>query len=76
MDISGIELIGDMTKDQIIDEIQVANRKLLEKAELAELKGMVIEVRMNAYRARLEREAKIEVHRSIFGSHVHETDED
>lgn len=76
MDISGIELIGDMTKEQIIDEIQAANRKLLEGAELTELKRLVIDARMNAYRARLEREAKIEVHRSIFGSHVQDMDED
>ena len=74
MNISGIEIIGDMTKAQIIDEIQAANRKLLEAAELTELKGILIDARMNAYRQRLEREAKIEVHRNIFGSHIQDTE--
>ena len=33
-DIRGIELIGDMTKEDLVDEIQAANRKLLMKSEL------------------------------------------
>lgn len=75
-DIRGIELIGEMTKVQLVDEIQEHNRRLLMGTEMAQLKGLVIDARMNLYRERLEKEANIEVHRSLFGSHVHDKDEE
>ncbi len=75
-DIRGIELISEMTKEQLIDEIQLHNQKRLMGVTVVQLKGMVIEARMNDYRERLEKEADIEVHRDIFGSHIHDKAEE
>ncbi len=75
-DIRGIELIGEMTKEALVDEIQAHNRKIFMATEITELKSMVIESRINLYRQRLEKEAKITVHRNIFGAHVHEEEKD
>lgn len=75
-DIRGIELTGDMTKEQLVAEIQAHNREMLMGTPLAELKALVIDSRMNKYRSRLEKEAKVEVHRSMFGTHVREQEQD
>ncbi len=75
-DIRGIELIGEMTREQLVNEIQEHNRKLLMSTELAELKGMVIRSRVTLYQERLEKEANIQIHNSFFGSQVHDKDEE
>lgn len=75
-DIFAIELIGEMSREQLIDEIQEHNRKALMTTDTAELKGLVINGRMNMYRERLEKEANVAIHRSIFGTHVHDKDEE
>lgn len=70
----GFSLINEMSKDQLIDEFLLHQRKELEKMEMPILKGQIITIRVNAYRERLEKEAGVSLHQGIFGTHVEETD--
>lgn len=71
----GIHLINEMTREQLINEFQANQRKELETMELAVLKGHVINIRVEAYRERLQKEAGITMHQNIFGMHIQENEE-
>lgn len=71
----GINLMNEMTREDLINEILADQREILERAELPHLKAMVIDQRLAAYRERLEQEAGITVHRGILGSSVEDREE-
>jgi len=75
-DIRGIELISEMTKEDLVSEIEIHNHKLLMATETHELKAMVIRSRVQRYQERLEKEANIEIQHGMFGAHIRDRDED
>lgn len=56
-DLSGIRLIGEMSKDDIIEELISQWRKDLTEKDMMELKKMVIAVRMHHIQDRMIKEA-------------------
>lgn len=74
-DLSGIKLIGEMTTEEIIDELTDQWRKDLRGKEVSELKQMLIAVRIDRIQTRMIEEAGLVKHRGIFGTHLHEKGE-
>lgn len=66
----GFSIIGEMSKEQLIDEIVEHQRKAMRLLEIEQLKAHVIDFRMAETRKRLEEEAGIRVHHGILGTHV------
>lgn len=75
-DLSGIRLIGEMSKDDIIEELTTAWRKDLSKKDITELKQMIIAVRIQRIQDRMIEEAGLVKHTGFLGTHFHEKDEE
>lgn len=59
-DLNGIKIIGEMSKQELIDELMNVQRSLLEETGMEQLKRHVINYRLAAFQRRLVAEAGIE----------------
>lgn len=58
----GFSLIGEMSKKDLIEEIVIAQRKVLADRDVADLRAFVVQLRTTAVRERLMAEAGINPH--------------
>jgi hypothetical protein len=56
----GLNLIGDMTREQLIGEIADIQRGQLDKMTMNQLKSILVDFRASSYRIRLMDEAKFD----------------
>lgn len=63
----GFKIIREMTKEELIEEILIAQREHLEKQEINDLKQAVITVRTHQTQHRLMEEADLEQPRGFLG---------
>ena len=75
MDIMGLRIINEMTREQLITELLAHQRRVLEKQDNATLKGHVVEFRVSEYRDRAIKEAGIVVDQSMFHTRVIDEDD-
>ena len=60
-DVCGFKIIGEMSKEELIDEILSINRSLLSSAELDNLRLAVIRYRLEEVQVRLVAESGIDM---------------
>lgn len=73
---SGIKIISEMSKEEIVDELTAHWRSELMGKDMTELKKMVIGQRIHSIEERMIKEAGLVAHRGIFGTHLHEEGEE
>lgn len=72
----GLQPLNELDKEAVIAELLDYIKEALEKEEPHILKARLIDHRIEEVRARLTKEAGIEMHTGIFGTHVQPKDED
>lgn len=66
-DLSGISLIGEMSKEDLIEELTAQWRSDLSTKDMKELKQMVIMVRIQNIKERMIKEAGLKLSSGVFG---------
>lgn len=71
----GFKIISEMSKEELVEEILETNRAKLNALDMTNLKASVINLRMDAYRENLAREAGLTIHNGVMGSYLADPDE-
>lgn len=58
--LTGFELLNEMTNEQLVEEISLANRECLEKQDRQYLLNTVVKIRVENYRRKLMAEGDVE----------------
>lgn len=67
-------IIGEMTKEELIEEILANQRETLESHDIGNLKGLVVNMRLESVKQRLIEEAGLKVTPGLFGGIMEEKD--
>ncbi len=74
--VTGLKIIREMSKEEIIDELMEAQRVAMIKRELGDLKAELISYRLAVVRKRMIEEAGMEEHQGAWGSHLSDKKDD
>jgi len=71
----GFKIIGEMTREELVDEIMHFQRRIMEEQDTADLKSLIIDFRLAETRKRLEKEAGIKITQGLLGRTIQEDDD-
>lgn len=71
----GIKIIGEMSKEELIDELVAAQRKSWEGREMTDLKREVIHLRMTIIQESMIKEAGLKAEHGMLGMQIVEDDD-
>lgn len=71
----GFKIIGEMSREELVDEIMLFQRKIMEEQPTNDLKALIIDFRLAETRKRLEKEAGIKIQQGLLHRHIEEDEE-